>query len=147
MTTTKFVDTCINPDANRRYNNITEVIQAYQAAINVINSNTKPRTGNAARNSASQPVPNTAASFDFELDLDFLETIKQKTAMVIDAPAVVATPQSIEASTAQPDVTDEADESSTTVELIRALKNIHPVLNHVSTHHDDRAGNRFIVTR
>ena len=50
--------------------------------------------------------------------------------MVIDAPAVVATPQSIEASTAQPDVTDEADESSTTVELIRALKNIHPVLNH-----------------
>ena len=127
---TKFVDTCINPDANRRYNNMTEVIQAYQAAINVINSNTKPRTGNAARNSASQPVPNTAASFDFELDLDFLETIKQKTAMVIDAPAVVATPQSIEASTAQPDVTDEADESSTTVELIRALKNIHPVLNH-----------------
>ena len=125
---TKFIDTCINPDANRRYNNMTEVIEAYQAAINVINSNTKPRTANTARNSAAQPVPTAAASFDFELDVDFLETIKQKTAIVKDAPAVVIA-QPI-ASTKAPDVTHEADESATTVELIRTLKNIHPVLNH-----------------
>ena len=125
---TKFIDTCINPDANRRYNNMTEVIEAYQAAINVINSNTKPRTANTARNSVAQPVPTAASSFDFELDVDFLETIRLKTAVVNDAPAVVIA-QPI-ASTKAPDITPEADESATTVELIRALKNIHPVLNH-----------------
>lgn len=126
---TKFIDTCINPDANRRYNNMTEVIDAYQAAINVINSNTKPRTANTARNSAAQPVPTAASSFDFELDVDFLETIRLKTAVVQDAPAV-ATLQPIEASAPKPEVTHVADESATTVELIRTLKNIHPVLNH-----------------
>lgn len=125
---TKFIDTCINPDANRRYNNMTEVIEAYQAAIKVINSNTKPRTANPVRNSASQPVPNAVTGFDFELDLDFLETIKQKTAMGNDAPALATAATA--ASAPQPEVTDEADESATTVELIRALKNIHPVLNH-----------------
>jgi serine/threonine protein kinase len=124
---TKFIDTCINPDANRRYNNMTEVIEAYQAAINVINSNTKPRTANTARNSAAQPVPTAASSFDFELDVDFLETIRLKTGMVNDAP-VVATVKAAPAP--EPEITQEDEESSTTVELIRALKNIHPVLNH-----------------
>ena len=128
---TKFIDTCINPDANRRYNNMAEVIEAYQAAIDIISSNTTHRTANTVRNSASQPMPKAATSFNFDLDPDFLETIRQKTGMVNDVPTV-ATIQPI-ASTApsapQPDVTDEADESATTVELIRALKNIHPALN------------------
>ncbi len=130
---TKFIDTCLSPDANRRYNNMTEVIEAYQAAINIINNNTTPRAARNVRNSAAQPAPKAAASFDFDLDPDFLETIRQKTAVANDVPLVVATvkPTATTASSTPPlEVTPKGAESSTTLELIRALKNIHPVLDY-----------------
>lgn len=124
---TKFIDTCINPDANRRYNNMTEVIEAYQAAIKIISSNSTTRAANTSKSSASQAIPKATTSFDFDLNPDFLETIRLKTGMVNDVP-VVATVKTAPAP--EPEMTQEAEESATTVELIRALKNVHPVLNH-----------------
>ncbi len=113
----KFLDSCLSPNANNRLSNMTEVIKAYQAAIRNLNTNTN------TNKSSAQQVHSHDIGFNFDLDPVLLETIEKKSTVPIQPLSDKAEP------IPENNPAKETHESLTTVELIRSLKNIHPILN------------------
>lgn len=118
----KFLDSCLSPNANNRFSNMAEVIQAYEAAIRNLNSH--------AKKPSAQQAHSPDIGFNFDLDPEFLQTIEKKPTPTTPAkPIVVDTPPSPANQAPENQSSKELQESLTTLELIRALKSIHPILN------------------
>ncbi len=110
----KFLDSCLSANASNRFNNMTEVIQAYETAIRNLNSH--------AKKSTSQHANSPDIGFNFDLDPEFLQTIEKKPTQTTPIKPIV-----VEAEPVPEDPSSK--ELLTAFELIRALKSIHPLLN------------------
>lgn len=137
----KFLDNCLNPDVSLRFNNMTEVMNAYQLAMSDIGTSSQQNTSQTSTPTItpnSAPVSSTKLDFNFDLNPEFLAIIEKKADFVDDAPTQITQakpvqPIAIEKTlTPAPknDVVKEAQKALTTLDLIRLLKNIHPILNH-----------------
>lgn len=136
-----FLEKCLNIDIEKRFKNMSEVISAYQLAVESIQASTQsvpaPKLNN---NLALQSIDDygpvdknqvTDAS-DFDLHPDFLDMLSpSKADMEVEQHAetqikavVVETP-----SAPKIELQKQIHQSLTMLDIIRRLKTIHPVLN------------------
>ena len=141
-----FLDKCLNPDVNHRFKSIADVVKHYNSAIEDIhNSHTRPTPAQSPMPTAENFSESAGSresklvssgggtSFDFDLDTNFLEAIKAKAdapevTQIIKAKAVI-TPTADPSEVTKVEIVQEAKKSLTVLDIIRILKNIHPVLD------------------
>lgn len=140
-----FLDKCLNPDIEHRFKNMTDVSNAFKAAIALlVNKNdislgaqhhTLPLQKSVSLTNSNKEKESRSdidSEFDFDFHPDFLNVVKEKNTpqeatQLTEIKAIISKEIHSAPKTA---LAQELEKSLTTLELIRLLKDIHPALNH-----------------
>lgn len=132
-----FIDTCLQANADNRYKNMSDLIGHYQAIIQQIKSVSQLDIDNNLN--STQDLPNASLlqeeSFNFDLHPDFLEmvsdAIPKEQTLVDHFAETQITSKSVEPPSAPKlDLQEQVKKALSILDIIRMLKDIHPVLNH-----------------
>ena len=132
-----FIDTCLQANVDNRYKNMSDLIGHYQAIIQQIKSVSQLDIDNNLN--STQDLPNASLlqeeSFNFDLHPDFLEmvsdAIPKEQTLVDHFAETQITSKSVEPPSAPKlDLQEQVKKALSILDIIRMLKDIHPVLNH-----------------
>ena len=132
-----FIDTCLQANVDNRYKNMSDLIGHYQAIIQQIKSVSQLDIDNNLN--STQDLPNASLlqeeSFNFDLHPDFLEmvsdAIPKEQTLVDHFAETQITSKSVEPPSAPKlDLQEQVKKALSILDIIRLLKDIHPVLNH-----------------